>query len=121
MLLGHVVADERGIAQPIAHEQIAALCRRHLTLVAEPQVRESLCAIVQHYAPSPPRARRDIDAVTTQGRARTAEIRLEDRVVRCVETGEAVRRTEVAEMKSFKGRQARTFARSMRSARSAAW
>ena len=35
---------------------------------------------------APPRARRDIDAVTTQGRARTAEIRLEDRVVRCVET-----------------------------------
>jgi hypothetical protein len=35
---------------------------------------------------APPRARRDVDAVTTQGRARTAEIRLEDKVVRCVQT-----------------------------------
>lgn len=35
---------------------------------------------------APPRARRDVDAVTAQGRARTAEIRLQDRVIRCVET-----------------------------------
>ena len=35
---------------------------------------------------APPRARRDVNAVTTQGRARTSEIRLEDRVIRCVET-----------------------------------
>jgi len=34
----------------------------------------------------PPRARRDVNAVTTQGRARTAEIRLEDKVIRCIET-----------------------------------
>lgn len=35
---------------------------------------------------APPKARRDVDAVTTQGRARTAEIRLADQVVRCVQT-----------------------------------
>jgi hypothetical protein len=35
---------------------------------------------------SPPKARRDINAITNAGRGRTAEIRLEKEVIRCVET-----------------------------------
>jgi hypothetical protein len=35
---------------------------------------------------SPPKARRDINAITNAGRGRTAEIRLEKELIRCVET-----------------------------------